>query len=179
MCPCARHRQHNLSPAPNQATRIPLATGRPHPPLSSSGLSRGSRVRHTLRLGSCSHGWLSHFRCLHAGKPPLWHALYRRDEQSRRPCDRSWRRPRSFVLPPVRVTRLVWFESHRDIRIAIQREKSMKRWPRAWKINLIERENPHWQDLLPSLVQPAPLTTYTTPSGAMDPGHKAQDDTRG
>ena len=34
---------------------------------------------------------------------------------------------------------------------AIQREKSLKRWPRQWKINLIERENPHWDDLYDSL----------------------------
>ena len=45
------------------------------------------------------------------------------------------------------VHRLVWFEAHRDINEAIQREKSLKRWPRQWKINLIERENPHWEDL--------------------------------
>jgi putative endonuclease len=35
---------------------------------------------------------------------------------------------------------------------AIQREKSLKRWPREWKANLIERENPFWDDLYGSLV---------------------------
>ena len=49
------------------------------------------------------------------------------------------------------VTRLVWFEEHVDIRTAIRREKRIKDWPRDWKINLIERENPHWQDLWQSL----------------------------
>jgi putative endonuclease len=34
---------------------------------------------------------------------------------------------------------------------AIQREKSLKEWPRQWKINLIERSNPHWQDLFPAM----------------------------
>jgi putative endonuclease len=45
------------------------------------------------------------------------------------------------------VTRLVWFEPWADIHGAIQRETSLKRWPRDWKINLIERDNPHWDDL--------------------------------
>jgi putative endonuclease len=49
------------------------------------------------------------------------------------------------------VNRLVYFESHDDPRSAIQREKSLKKWPRDWKINLIERENPDWVDLFPTL----------------------------
>ncbi|RWM50586.1 MAG: GIY-YIG nuclease family protein [Mesorhizobium sp.] len=40
------------------------------------------------------------------------------------------------------VQRLVWYEEHFDIRDAIQREKSLKRWPRQWKIELIEKTNP-------------------------------------
>ena len=55
-----------------------------------------------------------------------------------------------------RVHILVWFEEFDDIREAIQREKTMKEWPRAWKINLIERENPHWIDLYPTLPGVAP-----------------------
>ena len=47
--------------------------------------------------------------------------------------------------------RLVWYEPHEEMAVAIQREKSLKRWPRQWKINLIERENPHWDDLYDSL----------------------------
>lgn len=42
------------------------------------------------------------------------------------------------------VKRLVWFEPHDSIVTAIQRETSLKRYPRQWKINLIERDNPHW-----------------------------------
>ena len=53
------------------------------------------------------------------------------------------------------VTRLVWFEHHSDISAAIQREKSLKRWRRDWKLNLIERDNPHWQDLYPALTDGA------------------------
>jgi putative endonuclease len=45
------------------------------------------------------------------------------------------------------VKRLVHFEYHDDIRNALQREKTLKRWPREWKLNLIERSNPNWHDL--------------------------------
>ena len=50
-----------------------------------------------------------------------------------------------------KVHQLVWFQEFASARVAIQREKTMKEWPRAWKVNLIERENPHWEDLYPSL----------------------------
>jgi len=43
--------------------------------------------------------------------------------------------------------RLVYAEQHADIRTAIQREKNMKHWPRAWKIRLILAQNPEWEDL--------------------------------
>lgn len=46
------------------------------------------------------------------------------------------------------VHRLVWYEEYFDIRDAIQREKSLKRWPRQWKIELIEKANPHWNELM-------------------------------
>jgi len=42
---------------------------------------------------------------------------------------------------------LVWFERHPNIVLAIKREKSLKRYSRAWKINLIEGFNPSWLDL--------------------------------
>jgi putative endonuclease len=42
---------------------------------------------------------------------------------------------------------LVYAEPHEDIGIAIQRETSIKRWPRQWKINLIVSINPEWRDL--------------------------------
>jgi len=43
--------------------------------------------------------------------------------------------------------RLVWYEEHDQIGTAIQREKSLKRWYRQWKIELIEKMNPDWRDL--------------------------------
>lgn len=43
--------------------------------------------------------------------------------------------------------RLVYYESHQDVQVAIAREKQIKRWRREKKINLIEKLNPRWQDL--------------------------------
>ena len=43
--------------------------------------------------------------------------------------------------------RLVWYQPMESISEAIQREKTMKHWVRDWKTNLIERENPNWDDL--------------------------------
>ncbi len=47
--------------------------------------------------------------------------------------------------------RLVWFETHESMTRAIYREKRLKKYKREWKVNLIERENPDWFDLYPSL----------------------------
>jgi putative endonuclease len=47
---------------------------------------------------------------------------------------------------------LVHAERHDDIRLAIQREKTLKHWPRAWKVKLILAENPDWADLYGQLV---------------------------
>ena len=43
--------------------------------------------------------------------------------------------------------RLVWFERHPNIVLAIQREKTVKEYPRRWKLNLIEDLNPGWRDV--------------------------------
>ncbi|MGD1001081.1 MAG: GIY-YIG nuclease family protein [Candidatus Brocadiia bacterium] len=45
------------------------------------------------------------------------------------------------------VRTLVYAEPHEDMNSAIQREKQLKKWNRAWKIALIERQNPTWRDL--------------------------------
>jgi putative endonuclease len=45
------------------------------------------------------------------------------------------------------VKRLVYLEVHATMLEAITREKQMKKWERAWKIALIERDNPRWRDL--------------------------------
>jgi putative endonuclease len=45
------------------------------------------------------------------------------------------------------VDRLILYEAHEDWELAFRREKQIKEWKRAWKITLIEKENPHWVDL--------------------------------
>jgi len=45
------------------------------------------------------------------------------------------------------IKRLVWFEVHETMESAIIREKRIKRWPRAWKYDLIQSINPTWRDL--------------------------------
>ena len=45
------------------------------------------------------------------------------------------------------INELVYFESTLDIKSAIQREKRLKKWKRQWKIELIEKGNPNWDDL--------------------------------
>jgi putative endonuclease len=47
--------------------------------------------------------------------------------------------------------RLVYYEPFEDIGTAIQREKTMKHWPRAWKVRLIHGFNPEWDDLYETL----------------------------
>ena len=74
-----------------------------------------------------------------------------------------------------RVHMLVWYEDFSDVRDAIQREKTIKHYTRAWKINLIERTNPHSLDLYPTLPGVAPVPTLL-PRGGLDPRHKAEDD---
>ena len=57
------------------------------------------------------------------------------------------------------VKRLVWMERHDEITSAIRREKQLKKWNRAWKIRLIEAENPDWFDLAISMLGFPPIAS--------------------
>jgi len=46
---------------------------------------------------------------------------------------------------------LVWYELHDRMESAITREKRLKEWKRRWKLNLIEADNPEWNDLYPRI----------------------------
>ena len=46
-----------------------------------------------------------------------------------------------------KVHNLVWYEAHETAESAIKREKNMKKWERSWKLKLIEKWNPEWNDL--------------------------------
>ena len=47
---------------------------------------------------------------------------------------------------------MVYFELCEDMMSAIRREKQMKKWNRAWKLELIEKQNPAWRDLWEGIV---------------------------
>ena len=51
-----------------------------------------------------------------------------------------------------RLKLLVFHESHATMETAISREKQLKGWKRSWKLALIERNNPDWNDLFESVV---------------------------
>ena len=46
-----------------------------------------------------------------------------------------------------KIRSLVWFEQHADFGTSLQRERTIKRWPRVWKNALIAEHNPNWQDV--------------------------------
>ncbi len=50
------------------------------------------------------------------------------------------------------LNRLVYAEHRADIRQALQREKTMEHWSRAWKVDLIQSINPAWNDLYHTLI---------------------------
>ena len=50
------------------------------------------------------------------------------------------------------VHQLVWYELHGSLESAIKREKRLKDWKRKWKVQLIEKTNPNWEDLYPSII---------------------------
>ncbi len=50
------------------------------------------------------------------------------------------------------VKNLVWYEVHSDITAAFTREKQLKEWRRAWKLELIHERNPMWRDLYPEII---------------------------
>ena len=68
---------------------------------------------------------------------------------------RIWEHKYDFVegfTKQHRIHNLVWFERHETMESAISREKVIKAWKRQWKIELIESENPKWNDLYPTLL---------------------------
>ena len=72
------------------------------------------------------------------------------NDLSRRLSEHSLGKGSKFVRD-YKVNRLVHVELFDDPESAIVREKQLKKWNRDWKINLIERDNPDWQDRTPDL----------------------------
>lgn len=68
---------------------------------------------------------------------------------------RIWQHKQGFVEGFSRqygLKRLVYFEVFNDVKEAILKEKRIKKWNRQWKINLIEKSNPTWNDLYDGLL---------------------------
>jgi putative endonuclease len=68
---------------------------------------------------------------------------------------RAWEHKNDFAQGFTKrygVQRLVYFELYEDMMSAIRREKQMKKWNRAWKLELIEKQNPAWRDLWEEIV---------------------------
>ncbi|MGD8641577.1 MAG: GIY-YIG nuclease family protein [Gammaproteobacteria bacterium] len=68
---------------------------------------------------------------------------------------RVWEHKNSVVkgfTNKYKVHTLVWYEVHETMESAIRREKAIKNWKRAWKLNVIEEMNPQWQDLYEDLL---------------------------
>lgn len=47
---------------------------------------------------------------------------------------------------------LVYYEVYDDITEAVKREKQLKNWHREWKVELVNMQNPHWEDLYESIL---------------------------
>lgn len=62
------------------------------------------------------------------------------------------------------VNKLVYYESHPELKTAVKREKQLKNWHRQWKINLIESVNKDWKDLYPEISDPTKIL-YSTDIG--------------
>ena len=75
-----------------------------------------------------------------------------------------------------RCTSLVWWEAHGLIVDAIRREKRIKKWPRQWKINLIEETNPHRRSPTSeiSLTAPRDLQPLFSKSKAENPNYESK-----
>ena len=68
---------------------------------------------------------------------------------------RAWEHKNDVVdgfTKQYRVHLLVYYELHDDMVSAITREKQIKKWNRAWKLELIEEQNPDWQDLWDGII---------------------------
>jgi putative endonuclease len=52
------------------------------------------------------------------------------------------------------ITKLVYYEQYNDTQNALRREKRLKKYNRKWKLTLIEKHNPEWNDLYAALIDP-------------------------
>ncbi len=60
--------------------------------------------------------------------------------------------PKSFTAK-YNCNKLVYYEQCENTKIMVQRERELKKWNRNWKIRLIIKDNPEWQDLYPNVLE--------------------------
>ena len=91
-----------------------------------------------------------HWVYIQASRPRGTLYIGRTEDLARRSIEHARGRGSSFTRK-YGVRTLVWYERYASEDEARQRERTMKEWPRQWKINLIERSNPNWEALTPPL----------------------------
>ena len=88
---------------------------------------------------------------LHTGQQKKWNAIHRCNKQPYPTSMAAQNNQVAGFTEQHSVHMLVYFEQHEIMESAITREKQLKKWNREWKINLIEKENPQWNDLWESI----------------------------
>ena len=73
------------------------------------------------------------------------------------------------------VKTLVWYEQHQTMESAILREKAIKKWRRAWKLELVEKDNPTWKDRWPDILGLAGSTPDTPTRHSRENGNPANE----
>ena len=94
----------------------------------------------------------SHWVYIQASKPRGTLYIGRTEDLARRSREHAQGRGSAFTRK-YGVGMLVWFQQFDSEAEARQREKTMKEWPRQWKVNLVERTNPEWQPLAPNRIK--------------------------
>jgi putative endonuclease len=90
---------------------------------------------------------------IHTNQQAKWHPLHRGGRDLARRVWQHREAPVAGFTQRYGLKRLVWCEYHETIIGAIQREKTIKHWPRAWKVRLIHANNPNWNDLYETINQ--------------------------
>ena len=111
---------------------------------------RAAEIRYYRESGNLGPIYEDSLR-LHPGKQTEWDVICRVTSDL---VGRVWQHRNGTVEGFTKrhgVHRLVWYEVHECMESAISRERSLKKWNRAWKIQLIEELNPFWMDLYDEL----------------------------
>lgn len=113
------------------------------------GQARG--VFHCLLTVLRQRWGMTHFVYIMASRPGG--AIYTGRSDNLRQRVEAHRAGLSRHTQKYNIKTLVWFEEHRDFEQSLKRERSIKRWHRAWKMQLITRANPNWRDMTSQIPQ--------------------------